>query len=179
LKTAIFLCRGEKQVVQVDLRIEGPGIAPFDNQELVPTSVVQMQMLTSRKLAVLVDPATGRRQIDWKRSAFLSGLTPAVFPIAENHRSYDLSGQAGPLMEIMQILKANGIPFDNAVDLDSNPVARQQVQAIVRSAALPSTSSSGSPSAAQRLQDLETLRATGALTESEYAAKRHQIIADL
>jgi hypothetical protein len=35
------------------------------------------------------------------------------------------------------------------------------------------------PSAAQRLQELETLRATGAITESEYAAKRRQVIAEL
>jgi Short C-terminal domain len=35
------------------------------------------------------------------------------------------------------------------------------------------------PSAAQRLQELETLRATGAITESEYAAKRQRIIAEL
>jgi hypothetical protein len=35
------------------------------------------------------------------------------------------------------------------------------------------------PSAAQRLQELETLRATGAISEDEYAGKRQQIIADL
>jgi hypothetical protein len=156
---------------------------------------VKMQMITSRNLAVLVDPATKKYQIDWKRSAFLCGMTPATFPIAEDHRSYDLSGQAGPLMEIMQVLKANDIPFDNRVDLYSNPGARQQVQAIVRRAAsgqhLPPgpTASSPSvdayspqpprPSAAQRLQELETLRETGALTESEYAAKRQQMIAEL
>ena len=34
---------------------------------------------------------------------------PATFTIAEDNRTYDLSGQTGPLMEILQILKANGI----------------------------------------------------------------------
>jgi hypothetical protein len=35
------------------------------------------------------------------------------------------------------------------------------------------------PSTAQRLQELETLRATGAISEAEYTAKRQQIIAEL
>jgi hypothetical protein len=35
------------------------------------------------------------------------------------------------------------------------------------------------PSTAQRLQELETLRATGAISEAEYAHKREQIISDL
>jgi hypothetical protein len=32
---------------------------------------------------------------------------------------------------------------------------------------------------AQRLQELETLRATGAISEDEYSSKRQQIIAQL
>ena len=38
-------------------------------------------------------------------------------------------------MEILQILKANGIPLNSMVDLRSNPALRQQLQAIVRRAA--------------------------------------------
>ncbi|MGZ5395365.1 MAG: SHOCT domain-containing protein, partial [Mycobacterium sp.] len=35
------------------------------------------------------------------------------------------------------------------------------------------------PSTAQRLQELETLRATGAISDDEYTSKRQQILADL
>ncbi len=35
------------------------------------------------------------------------------------------------------------------------------------------------PSTARRLQELETLRATGAISDDEYTAKRQQILADL
>ena len=35
------------------------------------------------------------------------------------------------------------------------------------------------PSVSQRLQELETLRASGAISETEYAAKRQQIISNL
>jgi hypothetical protein len=35
------------------------------------------------------------------------------------------------------------------------------------------------PTTAQRLQELETLRATGSISDDEYNAKRQQILADL
>jgi len=119
---------------------------------------------------------------------------PANFTIAEDNKTYDLSGQAGPLMEILQILKANGIGLNNMIDLRSNPAARAQVQAVVRRAAAaqqapaastPAAASAGSyaappePTTAQRLQELETLRATGAISGDEYNAKRQQILSDL
>jgi hypothetical protein len=152
-------------------------------------------MITSRKLVALVDPATNEYQIDWERSALVAGVMPANFTIAEDNRTYDLSGQAGPLMEILQILKANGIGLNNMIDLRSNPAARAQVQAVVRRAAAaqqapaapapagasyaPAPAPAPEPSTAQRLQELETLRATGAISDDEYNAKRQQILSDL
>lgn len=62
-------------------------------------------------------------------------MVPAQFSLAEDNRTYDLSGQAGPLMEIMQILKVNGVPMTGSIDMRSNPVVRQQVMDVVRRAA--------------------------------------------
>jgi hypothetical protein len=79
---------------------------------------------------------------------------------------------------------------------------RQQVQAVVRRAgaqqapaayappsssaappaphfAAPQYPASPEPSTSQRLQELETLRATGAISEQEYTVKRAQILSDL
>jgi hypothetical protein len=189
----------DQPLVTLQLRIEAPGIAPFDSQDRVIASVTRLGNLTNRKLVVLVDPATRQYQIDWERSALINGLVPATFTIAEDNRTYDLSGQTGALMEILQILRANGIGMNNMIDLRSNPVARQQVQAIVRRAAAqqapagpgPAPAQGGpppppqypamvpEPSTSQRLQELETLRATGAVSEQEYNAKRAQILSDL
>jgi hypothetical protein len=95
-------------------------------------------------------------------------------------------------MEILQILKANGISMNNMIDLRSNPAARAQVQAVVRRAAAGQQAPAAAPAApyvappappepttAQRLQELETLRATGAISDAEYNAKRQQILTDL
>lgn len=185
----------EQPLVKLDLQISGPGIAPFASQDKVVASVSRLPMITNRKLVALVDPMTMQYQIDWERSALIAGMMPATFTIAEDNRTYDLTGQTESLMEILQILKAHNISLDGMIDLRSNPGARQQVQAVVRRAAQQTASTpqpapaSAAPSApylappepstAQRLQELETLRATGAISEDEYTAKRQQIIADL
>jgi hypothetical protein len=163
----------EQPLVKINLHIEGPGLTPIDGQDRVIASVTRLPMITGRKLVVLVDPATGKYQIDWERSALVNGLVPAQFTLDEDGRTYDLSGQAGPLMDIMQILKANNIPMHGTIDIRSNPAVRQQVMDVVRRAAAPT------PSTAQRLQELETLRATRTISEAEYTAKRQQIIAAL
>ncbi len=187
----------DQPLVKLQLHIAGPGIAPFDTQDRVIASVTRLGNLTSRKLVVLVDPVTQQFQIDWERSALINGLVPATFTVAEDNRSYDLSGHTGPLMEILQILKANGIGMNNMIDLRNNPAARQQVQAVVRRAAAQQTPAGlgpapppaapppaqymgpPEPSTSQRLQELETLRATGAVSEEEYNAKRAQILSEL
>jgi hypothetical protein len=186
----------DNPLVKIDLQISGPGMAPFASQDRVIASVARLPMITNRKLVALVEPATNEYQIDWERSGLVSGLMPANFTIAEDNKTYDLTGQTGPLMEILQILKANGIGLNNMIDLRSNPAARQQVQAVVRRAATaqqapaapapasapmapPSFMAAPEPSTAQRLQELETLRATGAISDDEYNTKRQQILADL
>jgi hypothetical protein len=79
------------------------------------------------------------------------------------------------------------------VDVRSNPMLRQQIQAIVAVGQQPASTPTPAaqpvptpvsplltppePSIAQRLQELETLRATGAIIETEYTTKRQQMIA--
>jgi hypothetical protein len=192
----------DQPLVKLDLHVEGPGLTPFDTQDSVIASVTRLPMITGRKLVLLVDPATNEYQIDWNRSALVIGMVPAQFTLAEDSRTYDLSGQAAPLMEIMQILKANNVAMNGTIDIRSNPVVRQQVMDVVRRTAAqqvppsarmtpppaqPTPSSAQSftamappePTTSQRLQELETLRATGAISDTEYATKRQQILSDL
>jgi len=186
----------EQPLVKLSLHVEGPGLTPFDTQDSVLASVSRLPMITGRKLVLLVDPATNQYQIDWNRSALVVGMVPAQFTLAEDNRTYDLSGQAAPLMEIMQILKANNVAMNGTIDIRSNPAVRQQVMNVVRRTAAqqapppaympPPTQASSftatappEPSTSQRLQELETLRATGAISDTEYASKRQQIISDL
>jgi hypothetical protein len=182
----------EQPLVKVNLHISGPGLVPFDSQDRVIASITRLGNLTARKLVVLVNPTTQQYQIDWQRSALVNGLVPAQFTLAEDNRTYDLSGQAGPLMEILQLLKANNVPFNGTIDMRSNPALREQVQAVVRRAAAqqapaqapsaaqrPPAAAPPQQSISQRLQELENLRASGALTDEEYNSRRAQIISEI
>jgi Short C-terminal domain len=181
----------EQPVVKVNLHISGPGFLPFDSQDRVIANVTRLGNLTARKLVVLVNPTTQEYQIDWERSALVNGLMPAQFTVAEDNRTYDLSGQAGPLMEILQILKANGVPLNRMVDIRSNPGLRAQIQAVVRRAAdqqAPAAQPAAAPAAgaapgqppiAERLAELDALRAKGVLTDAEYNSRRAQIISEI
>jgi Short C-terminal domain len=182
----------DRPVVRLDMRITGPGF-DFNSQKRAIVDIAKQAVVTKGKLVVLVDPNTGEHQIDWQRSGLIAGVVPAQFFDSEYNRTYDLSGQTGPLMEILQIYKANNLPSSGQVDLRSNPVLRQQIMAVVRRAAeqqAPATAPAQGagpapvvtppqPPIAQRLQELETLRASGALTDQEYNARRAQIISEI
>jgi hypothetical protein len=179
-----------QQVVKVHLHIAGPGFLPFDSEDRVIASITRLGNLNARKVVVLVNPTTQEHQIDWERSALVNGLMPAQFTVAEDNTTYDLTGQAGPLMEILQILKSNNVPLNGMVDIRSNLALREQIQAVVRRAAQqqpqPAAAGPSAPvvtpphaSVAERLQELETLRASGALTDQEYGSRRAQIISEI
>src|ERR1700757_3518912 len=165
-------------LVKVNLHISGPGFIPFDSQDRVLASITRLGNLNARKLVVVVNPTTQQYRIDWERSALVNGLMPAQFTLVEDNETYDLSGQAGPLMEILQIVKANNVQLN---DIQSNPAARQQVRAVLRRTAeqqVPvAAPAAPRASTAERLQKLGTLRTSGALTEREYNTQRAQIIA--
>jgi hypothetical protein len=168
----------DRPVVKVTLHIAGPGFA-FDTPTQLYVSPARQGNLNARKLVVLVDPTTRYHRIDWEKSSLVNGLVPAQFTVGEDARTYDLTGQVGPLMEIVQIVNT---PLDQKVDLPSDPALRQRVLAVVRRAAdqpeaVPARAQAPA-SIAERLRELETLRAGGAISNAEYTRKREQIIAD-
>ena len=83
----------------------------FNSHKRVTVDISKQAIVTARKLVVLVDPNTRDYEIDWQASALIAGVVPAQFTIAEDNKTYDLSGQAGPLMEILQIYKSNNLPI--------------------------------------------------------------------
>jgi hypothetical protein len=175
----------EHPVVNLDLRITGPGV-DFTDRKRVTVDFTKQAIVTARKLAVLVDPTTREYEIDWQASALIAGVVPMQITSAEDNKTYDLTGQAGPLMEILQIYKASNLPMSGTVDIRNYPAVRQQIMAVVRRAAeaqpVPAAAGTGAPAApstGQRLEELEKLHASGAISEAEYAAARQKIIADL
>lgn len=125
----------DQPVVKLALHIAGRGFA-FDTTKRVTASVTRMGNFNARKLVVLVDPVTHDYEVDWQRSDLVNGLAPARFTVTEDNQTYDLTGQAEPLLEILQLLKDNGISLDGPLDLRSaDPALRQQLNDVVRQAA--------------------------------------------
>jgi Short C-terminal domain len=181
-------------LVTVSMHIAGPGFA-FDAEERLIATVTTTGNFNARKLVVLVDPDTQEFEVDWQRSALVNGLAAARFTFSEDNKTYDLTGQAEPLLEIFQLLKDNGISLNGPLDLRSaDPALRHAVNDIVRraAAAQPAPAYAGGPgdvadppgatprpSAAQRLQELAGLHANEAITDDEYEAKRRQVISEI
>lgn len=75
--------------------------------------------------------------------------------------------------------------FEPAADIpvgSANSVLSEDVSEDVVPPAAPAQTTALTPQArsiAGRLQELETLRASGAISDAEYTAKRQQIIADI
>jgi hypothetical protein len=117
------------------MHIAGPGFA-FDAQERLLATVTTTGNFHARKLVVLVNPDTHDFEVDWERSALVNGLVAARFTVTEDNKTYDLTGQAEPLLEILQLFKDNGIPLGGPSDLRSaDPALRQRLNDMVRRAA--------------------------------------------
>lgn len=121
-----------RQMIKVNLRIEVPGSEPFDARETMAASPARMQILNGRTLVALVQPGTQEYEIDWDASAVIAGAVPAQFTLDEDGKTYDLTGQAGPLLQILSTLHLNGIALSPTMDIRSNPAVRRQVMDIVR-----------------------------------------------
>lgn len=95
----------------------------------------------------------------------------------------EMVGQAGPLFEIMKVLKANGIGSDGVIDIRSNPVARQQIDAILRKTEAGERSmgaeTDNGGSVADRLAELDRLKLASLISEAEYGDKGTEILRDL
>ena len=102
----------EQPLVKVNLHISGPGLVPFDSQDRVIASITRLGNLTARKLVVLVNPTTQEYQIDWERSALVNGLMPAQFAWPKTTGPTTSAVRPAPLMEILQLLKANSVPLE-------------------------------------------------------------------
>jgi hypothetical protein len=121
--------RGDQPEVRVSLRVTGPGLA-FDTAARVAVSGARRANVDAGQLVVLVDPASRDYQIDWDRSALVNGLVPARFALAGGGIR-DLSGQTGPLLEILQILWAHNVSLSRMSDARTDPGVAEQVQAVL------------------------------------------------
>ncbi|MCH5645499.1 SHOCT domain-containing protein [Gordonia sp. ABSL49_1] len=164
------------------VRVQGDGIAAFDAEKRTVVPLFQQALLHQRRLVVVVDAATREFEIDWQGTSLLAGSVPARFTSAEDGRTYDITGQAEPLLAILQVLHRYRIPVSGSIDLRSNPQARAEVMEVVRGYRAGGGRDAGDDddrSVEERLTELEGLRQRGLISDDEYSQTRHRILGSL
>ncbi len=185
--------------VKFRLRIEAPGILPYEADGTVTVPLIALGSLQpGRPLTVVLDPADPQKfVIDWSGN---SAGPPIMFQM-EDGRTANLSGDPATTAAVMQILQKYGIEPAN-MDLRGNPQVRNEVLGVIQRAGyfgvgpgpgMPTSgaSTTGLPNAAAgvpgaeepdpavRLRELAALRDAGTITPAEFEQHRLRILSDI
>jgi hypothetical protein len=135
--------------VKMRLRIEAPGVTPFETEDTVTVPLIALGSLqTGRPLTVALDPADPQKfVIDWSGN---SGGPPMTFAM-EDVRTANLAGDPAATAAVMQILQKYGIEPGNADD----------------------------PDPAIRLTKLAQLRDAGTISAAEFEEHKRRILSDI
>ena len=174
--------------VRLRLRVEAPGIAPYEVDKRVTVPLIAIGRLGSgQPLSVAIDPNDRDRiAIDWGAS----GAAPAMLS-AQGGQPIDLNANPAAREAAMQAMREHGLTPSGEVDLRSNPEARAAVLEALRehgidaahgeAAANPATAVSserkGEP--LDRLTKLMQLRAANLITDEELQEYRRRVLEDV
>ena len=117
--------------VKMRLRIQAPGVVPFEVEDTVTVPLIALGALQpGRPLTVVLDPADPKEYvIDWSGN---SGGPPITFAM-EDGRTANLSGDAATTAAVLQILAKHGIQPGN-MDLRGTPQIRNEVLGVIQRA---------------------------------------------
>ncbi|MDR2279319.1 MAG: SHOCT domain-containing protein [Gordonia sp. (in: high G+C Gram-positive bacteria)] len=154
----------DRRVVKFTLRVTGPRVSEFTTEVSAALPVIASGAIAKGVLGVFVGDDGRSASIDWDATGLYAGTMPAKFESSADGRTYDLTGNAEALVQIIDVMRRNGIALNSMVDVRSNSAVRDEVMAIVHryadvQAASPSPSPSTPPAdtraLTQRLTELD------------------------
>jgi hypothetical protein len=172
--------------VRLRLRIEAPGVAPYELTKRVTVPMIALGTVGSgRPLSVAIDPGDHERiAIDWGGS----GAAPATLQ-PTGGPPIDLNANPAAREAAMQAMRDHGIAPSGEVDLRANPEARAAVLEALKqhgidaahgeAATNPETSVSPAEAKGEpldRLTKLMQLRAANLITDEELQDYRKRIL---
>lgn len=171
--------------VKLRLRIEAPGVTPFETEDTVTVPLIALGALQpGRPLTVVLDPADPQKfVIDWAGN---SAGPPLGFSL-EDGRSVNLAGDPAATAAVMAILQKYGIEPGDGLDLRNQPQVRaEMLAALERSGhlgsapvAAPSPPGGDDPDPSVRLTQLAALRDSGTITAAEFEEHKRRILSDI
>ena len=178
--------------VKLKLRIEAPGVPPFEDTRTDTIPMISMGLLTSTApLAVYLDPAKPKNYvIDWGNVGAASAPMPDGMNSNANVTisSRSFTADADMAQSIMAALTQAGIDptKGGTYDLNNFPQARDAVINALQThgldfahdiaAASPAIPIQPSAQPVERMQKLDQLKNAGLISDEEYQATRKQIL---
>ena len=173
----------EQPQVELHMRVEAPGITPYELHKKYIVPLIALGTLTGGRLSVAIDRENHENVVvDWGGAAAPMTLS------TPDGRTFDLGTDASLREEVFAILGKHGLATSGALDLRKHPQARAQVIALLESkghdvepgapAAAPAVAQPAKAAPAERLEELRKLKEEGLVSESEYESKRMQIISE-
>ena len=190
----------EQPQVEMHLRIEAAGIAPYELRKKFIVPLIALGSLSAGRLSVAIDREDHENVvINWGQAgaAAPGATTPVMSTVptgvpmtisTEDGRTFDLNADPVLREKVFAVLAKHGLGTSGMLDLRQHPQARAEVLAALEAHGHdldPATSGPGTPAPpppkadpAQRLEELRELKEKGLVSESEYESKRIQIISE-
>ena len=170
----------EQPQVELHMRIEAAGIAPYELRKKFVVPLIALGQLSGGRLSVAIDREDHENVvIDWSRASAPMRVS------TQDGRSFDLGADAELQQQVFAILGKHGLATSGALDLRQHPDARAEVIALLESKGhdVPDAAPVPPPAPAkadpaQRLEELRELKEKGLVSEAEYESKRIQIISE-
>ena len=172
--------------VKLRLRIEAPGIMPFEDERTMTVPMIGLGHLSGGTLTVYLKPDKPTEYVvDWS-----AGAAPAAGISVQGQGGSMGVSDPGAQQAVMEALKAHGIDTSSGnVDLRQLPGAREAVlQALQQhgvdaahqiAAAHPDVPIEAGESPTERIQKLDQLRSANLISDSEYDTYRKRILDDV
>jgi hypothetical protein len=177
----------EQPQVELQMRIEAPGIQPYELRKKFIVPLIALGQLSGGRLSVAIDREDHENVVvNWGQA--VAGQAGAPMTVStQDGRSFDFGADADLQRAVFAILAKHGLATSGALDLRQHPQARAEVVALLESkghdvdpgtpgAAAPPQPEKASP--AERLEELRKLKEKGLVSEAEYESKRTQIISE-
>lgn len=181
----------EQPQVELHMRIEAPGIQPYELKKKFVVPLIALGQLSGGRLSVAIDREDQENVvINWGQVA------APMMVSTQDGRTFDLNSEPALREQVFAVLGKHGLPTSGQLDLRQHPQARAEVRALLEShghdvdrstpapagapAAPPAPAAASAERAdpAERLEQLRELKEKGLVSEAEYESKRIQIISD-
>lgn len=177
-QTGVYI--NEQPQVRLRLRVEAPGIEPYEVERSEVVPLIALGSLSGGQLGVVVDPNDHQQvAVDWSVVA-----APMTLSMPDG-RTISVD-KPGVRQEIFAALREHGVGGSGEVSIRDNPVARRAIWEILERNGYDVDGRTGGPrrsapetSQVDALAQLAEMRDRKLITDAEFELKKREILSEL